>query len=242
MGGHAGLLFGIHAQRAAIPLAMGDSNAPVEVALVEAGPQEPEATAPPPESQEPVPPDPVPPEPDPQPQPEPPPPDPVPTPEPPPIPSPALDLASPKVDPPPKPEPRHAPPKVAPALHRPSARTIPNPSATASTATGAASGQPTAGAAGASGNSKLRPRYNPRPDYPPDAKSAGQQGVVMISVEVDSSGAPSSVQVSRSSGFPRLDEAAVAAVRRWRFEPSRIGGIPVAGRAEVPIRFNLQNH
>jgi protein TonB len=66
-----------------------------------------------------------------------------------------------------------------------------------------------------------------------------QQGVVMVSVEVSADGRASDVSVSRSSGFPQLDEAAERAVRRWIFEPAKSAGLPVASRVEVPVRFSL---
>jgi protein TonB len=46
--------------------------------------------------------------------------------------------------------------------------------------------------------------------------------------------------VQRSSGFEMLDRAAIAAVRRWVFEPGRRGGNPVAAWVQVPVRFALR--
>ena len=66
-----------------------------------------------------------------------------------------------------------------------------------------------------------------------------QQGVVLVNVEVDADGLASDVNVSRSSGFPQLDEAAVQAVRQWKFEPARAAGFPVSSHVEVPVRFSL---
>jgi protein TonB len=47
------------------------------------------------------------------------------------------------------------------------------------------------------------------------------------------------VSVSRGSGYPELDEAAVRAVRRWMFEPARAAGLPVASHVDIPVRFSL---
>jgi protein TonB len=80
---------------------------------------------------------------------------------------------------------------------------------------------------------------NPRPDYPEVARRQHQEGLVILSVEVDSDGRPSEVSVAHGSGFPLLDQAAVQAVRSWRFEPARAGGIPVSSRVDVPVRFRL---
>ncbi|ASJ23956.1 TonB_C domain containing protein [Laribacter hongkongensis] len=47
------------------------------------------------------------------------------------------------------------------------------------------------------------------------------------------------MEIDTSSGFARLDQAAVTAVRQWRFAPARHGDVPVAAWARVPIRFRL---
>jgi protein TonB len=85
------------------------------------------------------------------------------------------------------------------------------------------------------------PRYRntPEPEYPPAARRERQEGVVLLAVDVGTNGRPTAVAVQRSSGFPLLDAAALAGVRRWRFEPARAAGVPVASRVEVPIRFSL---
>jgi len=48
------------------------------------------------------------------------------------------------------------------------------------------------------------------------------------------------VQVERSAGHPELDESAIEAVRRWRFEPARRNGEPVAILVTIPVVFKLQ--
>jgi protein TonB len=66
-----------------------------------------------------------------------------------------------------------------------------------------------------------------------------QQGVVYLHVLVNADGRPDDVSVSRSSGYPLLDRAAVEAVRGWTFEPARAGGLPVSSPVEIPVRFSL---
>ena len=83
---------------------------------------------------------------------------------------------------------------------------------------------------------------NPKPEYPAEARSLNQEGVVMVGVVVSAAGDPSEVSVHRSSGHALLDDAAVRAVRRWRFEPARTAGLPVTSHVEVPVRFNLRYH
>ncbi|MCG9081399.1 energy transducer TonB [Laribacter hongkongensis] len=81
---------------------------------------------------------------------------------------------------------------------------------------------------------------NPAPAYPPLSQELGESGQVRLRVTVDASGAPSQVEIAESSGFTRLDRAALSAVKRWRFVPARRGSEAVAGRVIVPIHFNLK--
>ena len=70
---------------------------------------------------------------------------------------------------------------------------------------------------------------NPPPAYPTVSKRAGEQGRVMLRVRVDAKGTVEEIEVQATSGFPRLDEAARDAVRRWRFMPAKLGDRAVAG-------------
>jgi protein TonB len=81
---------------------------------------------------------------------------------------------------------------------------------------------------------------NPRPSYPSLARKQGWQGRVLLKVHVLPSGRADSVQVQTSSGRSTLDEAAVAAVKNWTFEPAKQGGAPLAGWVTVPIDFRLE--
>jgi protein TonB len=80
---------------------------------------------------------------------------------------------------------------------------------------------------------------NPQPGYPLAARRMGWQGKVVIEVEVLADGSPGEVIVQQSSGREVLDDAALRAVRGWRFVPARIGGLSVTRRFLVPIAFNL---
>jgi protein TonB len=79
--------------------------------------------------------------------------------------------------------------------------------------------------------------FNPKPDYPPEADRMAQRGVVLLEVEVNAEGRVTGISIKRSSGFPLLDDAAVRGIRRWTFEPARVSGLPIASRAEVPVKF-----
>jgi protein TonB len=78
---------------------------------------------------------------------------------------------------------------------------------------------------------------NPAPTYPAASRRAGEQGKVLLRVRVDAKGDVEEIQLQASSGFARLDEAALSAVRRWRFSPARMGDRAVAGWAIVPVTF-----
>ena len=84
-------------------------------------------------------------------------------------------------------------------------------------------------------------RSNPAPIYPDSARRKRQEGVVWLMVEVGEYGETRAVAVQQSSGHTTLDEAAVTAVRGWKFAPAREGERPVAARVEVPVRFRLGN-
>lgn len=91
-------------------------------------------------------------------------------------------------------------------------------------------------------STKSKPGYfqNRPPRYPPLAKKMHQEGLVMLMVEVDRKGMPVKVEVKQSSGYQLLDQVALEAVRHWRFQPERIGDIPIESKVTIPIRFRLE--
>ena len=60
-----------------------------------------------------------------------------------------------------------------------------------------------------------------QPKYPSSARNAGVEGVVGVKMLVNASGKVEEAFVVRSSGNADLDEAAVAAVYKWRFSPAK---------------------
>ena len=80
---------------------------------------------------------------------------------------------------------------------------------------------------------------NPAPAYPTMSRRQHEEGRVLLRVLVAADGRAESVEIATSSGFERLDRAALDAVRRWRFVPARRGGDAVAATVNVPIAFAL---
>ena len=97
---------------------------------------------------------------------------------------------------------------------------------------------------GGSGNGGMgvpRPRSaeNPDPVYPSEARRKGYQGVVMLRVEVLTSGLVGRIEVKKSSGYEVLDQSALAAVKKWKFVPAKKEDIAVSVWVSIPIKFHL---
>jgi protein TonB len=81
---------------------------------------------------------------------------------------------------------------------------------------------------------------NPKPAYPPLSRRLGEQGQVIVRVMVGADGVPQSAELRKSSGFERLDQAALATALKWRYAPGKRGGVPEAMPVNVPINFVLE--
>ena len=90
-------------------------------------------------------------------------------------------------------------------------------------------------------NFKANYLTNPKPEYPSIAKSRGWTGKVMLRVQVSPEGTANSVEVETSSGHEMLDEAAIDAVKKWKFIPAKKGETAVASAVIVPIVFSLRD-
>jgi protein TonB len=77
-----------------------------------------------------------------------------------------------------------------------------------------------------------------RPAYPESLQRAKIGGVVLLSVRVSVAGEPVEIELSRGV-HPELDQAAIEAVRQWRFDPGRKGGVPVAAWMTVAVPFDV---
>lgn len=82
---------------------------------------------------------------------------------------------------------------------------------------------------------------NPSPSYPPLSRRLREQGMVVLRVRVLGDGHAAEVMVHQRSGHPRLDEAALSAVRKWRFVPARRGDAVIESWVFVPIEFSLNS-
>ena len=74
------------------------------------------------------------------------------------------------------------------------------------------------------------------------ARKRGWEGKVLLAVAVASDGAVQAVRVQSGSSHDLLDEAALQAVRGWRFQPGTRDGEPVAMQVLVPVHFILQDN
>jgi len=82
--------------------------------------------------------------------------------------------------------------------------------------------------------------HNPKPQYPALSRRLGEQGRVLLHVQVSTTGTPMEVTVKQSSGFKRLDQAAVDVVKRWQFVPAKQGNTALISWVDVPLQFSLE--
>jgi protein TonB len=82
---------------------------------------------------------------------------------------------------------------------------------------------------------------NPAPAYPLISRRQGEFGKVLLLVQVTPHGTAAQVEIKQSCGFPRLDDAALEAVRKWHFVPARHGEVAVAASVVVPLSFKLNS-
>lgn len=82
--------------------------------------------------------------------------------------------------------------------------------------------------------------HNPRPTYPPMSRRLGEEGKVLLKVRVSSDGRALAVDLEKSSNFPRLDDAALDVVKRWRFVPAKRGDEAIEASVIVPLVFRLE--
>jgi protein TonB len=79
--------------------------------------------------------------------------------------------------------------------------------------------------------------YSPRPEYPEIARQTNMEGMVVLKVLVTREGRVEEVLLEQSSSL--FDDAAISAIRQWRFSPAYMGNQPVAAWVTVPVHFVL---
>lgn len=87
--------------------------------------------------------------------------------------------------------------------------------------------------------SNLKVERRTEPVYPAASRRAGEEGTTVLRVLVDEHGRAGDVSVVQSSGFPRLDQSAVDAIRRWTFAAATNGSQAVRAYTTVRVRFRL---
>lgn len=80
---------------------------------------------------------------------------------------------------------------------------------------------------------------NPAPIYPSSARRSNTQGKVLLEVSVTTGGTAKQVIIASSSGSSLLDDAALDAVRNWKFIPAKQGGEIIEAKVIVPVEFKL---
>jgi len=84
-----------------------------------------------------------------------------------------------------------------------------------------------------------KPLKTPDPAYPVGASRGGHTGTVVVMLIIDPGGAPTSIILTRAVGAD-LDEAAIKAVRTWKFAPATFQGSPVPVAINVEVSFTLE--
>ncbi|HMG73821.1 MAG TPA: TonB family protein [Pyrinomonadaceae bacterium] len=85
---------------------------------------------------------------------------------------------------------------------------------------------------------KPRVIYRVEPEYTPDAREKKIEGAVVLTLTVDAQGLPQNVQVIRPL-YPSLDQSAIEAARKMRFEPAMKDGQPVSKTLSIEMHFQM---
>ena len=118
-------------------------------------------------------------------------------------------------------------PKVEPKIHPPQPSQTPQPSQPSSLSQARVDAPP-------------RPRRAIRPEYPKGARLRGEQGNVILEIEIGADGVCVAAKVAVSCGFAELDAAAVKAALAARFVPAKAGNSPVSSVARLTLSFRLK--
>ena len=81
---------------------------------------------------------------------------------------------------------------------------------------------------------------NPAPPYPRQSRRMGEEGTVIVRVLIGVQGSAEKAELRASSGYQRLDDAALETVQRWRYVPGTRNGVAAAMWFNLPVRFVLE--
>jgi protein TonB len=131
-------------------------------------------------------------------------------------------------------------PEPAPVVAAAAPTPAPAPAAIAATTVAPAPAAPPAPARIELPSSDAAYLNNPKPSYPALSRRLGEQGKVVVRVLIGVDGTAQQAEIRSSSGYDRLDQAALATVRSWRYVPGRRNGMAEAMWFNVPINFVLE--
>lgn len=80
---------------------------------------------------------------------------------------------------------------------------------------------------------------NPKAKYPRASHAMREEGTAQLEVLIGANGMPQEVKLSKSSGYERLDNAALDVVKTWRFVPGTVNGVSTAMSRIVPYTFKI---
>lgn len=80
---------------------------------------------------------------------------------------------------------------------------------------------------------------NPAPVYPSLSRRLREEGIVVLEILIKADGTVGEIKIKTSSGFKRLDDTAVKAVKHWRYQPATQGDKKIDFWYEQPVEFNL---
>ena len=159
----------------------------------------------------------------------------TPKPKPQPKPEPKPEPAKPKKRHPPKAKPLPKAPPSEKAIQAPA----PEPEVAKPVKTAPAKTAPKAAHAVQPPSAQAQGLQNRAPKYPQLSRKKKEQGTVLLKLLVKADGTVGNISVLKSSGFSRLDQAALQAVKHWRFVPAKQQGQSIDFWYEMPMTFAL---
>lgn len=80
---------------------------------------------------------------------------------------------------------------------------------------------------------------NPAPVYPSLSRRLREEGTVVLDILIKADGTVGEIKIKTSSGFKRLDDTAMKAVKHWRYQPATRAGQAIDFWYEQPVEFDL---